>query len=109
MRSRRSELQGTHDKDVVVAGCRVHLRFGGQNGKWSVEGAVRCGLEENSAVYTFRTGTFPTSEEAEQEALRRAAAHLGNNVDRQTSRVTNWDAFPHDHPGGATEEKAPCR
>lgn len=76
-----------------MAGCRVHLRFKEQGGRWLVEGTVRCGLEENSGVYTFRTGMYPTTEEAEQEALRHAATRLGENVDRQTSRVTNWDAF----------------
>lgn len=33
---------------------------------------------------------IPTREEAEQEAVRQAAGLLGNNVDRNTSRVNNW-------------------
>jgi hypothetical protein len=84
-------------KDLVIAGCRVHLRLEEQDGRWQAEGTVRCGLEDNSGVYRFRTGLYPTTEEAEQEGLRHAAAHLGNNVDRQTSRVTNWDGLAHDH------------
>lgn len=78
-------------KDMVVAGCRVQLAFraiGG--GEWRVRGTVRCGVDEHAAEQSFSTTSYPTREEAEQEALKQAADLLGNNVDRNTSRVNNW-------------------
>ena len=77
-------------KDMVVSGCRVRLAFSQTNGRWSVQGTVVCGLAENGGVQTFETGACPTREDAEQEALGRAAGLLGSNVDRNTSRVKNW-------------------
>jgi hypothetical protein len=77
-------------KDMVVSGCRVRLAFSQTNGRWSVQGTVECGLAENGDIQTFETGACPTREDAEQEALGRAAGLLGSNVDRNTSRVKNW-------------------
>jgi hypothetical protein len=78
-------------KDMVVAGCRVQLLFSAiERGQWTVQGTVRCGVDDNAAEQSFRTASHPTREEAEQEALRQAAELLGNNVDRNTSRVKNW-------------------
>ena len=78
-------------KDMVVAGCRVQLFFRAIEPKqWTVQGTVKCGVDEHAAEQSFRTACYPTREEAEQEALRQAADLLGNNVDRNTSRVNNW-------------------
>ncbi len=78
-------------KDMVVAGCRVQLFFRAiGRGQWIVQGTVRCGVDDHAAEQSFRTASYPTRDEAEQEALRQAADLLGNNVDRNTSRVNNW-------------------
>lgn len=73
-------------KDIVVAGCRVHLAFSSTGGRWSVRGMVECGIDENRGEQSFETGACATRDEAEQEALRRATGLLGQNVDRTTSR-----------------------
>ena len=78
-------------KDMVVAGCRVQLAFRAvEYGEWIVQGTVRCGVDDQAAEQSFSTAVYPTRDEAEQEALRQAADLLGNNVDRNTSRVKNW-------------------
>ena len=78
-------------KDMMVAGCRVQLAFHEVKiGEWTVKGTVRCGVDENTAEQSFSTAAYPTRDEAEQEALRQATDLLGNNVDRNTSRVKNW-------------------
>ena len=78
-------------KDMMVAGCRVQLFFRAiERGQWTVQGTVKCGVDDHAAEQSFRTAPRPTREEAEQEALRQAAEMLGNNVDRNTSRVNNW-------------------
>jgi len=78
-------------KDMVVAGCRVQLAFRVvERGRWMVRGIVRCGIEEHAAEQSFSTVAYPTREEAEQEALKQATELLGNNVDRNTSRVNKW-------------------
>lgn len=78
-------------KDMVVAGCRVQLFFRAvERRQWTVQGTVRCGVDEQAAERSFYTASYPTREEAEQEAVRQAADLLGNNVDRTTSRVNNW-------------------
>ncbi|UVT16523.1 MAG: hypothetical protein H8K04_02865 [Nitrospira sp.] len=77
-------------KDMRVAGCRVKLFFrASEHGTWTVQGTVRCGIDEHAAEQSFSTVSHPTRDEAEQEALRQAADLLGNNVDRNTSRVKN--------------------
>lgn len=81
--------QGDDVKDMVIAGCRVHLAFHQEGGGWWVKGTIRCGLEEKGDQYAFRTSLCATREAAEQSALSRVGEHLGNNVDRNTSRVTN--------------------
>jgi hypothetical protein len=79
-------------KDMVVAGCRVQLYFRVIEPKqWTVQGTVRCGIDDHAAEQSFHTAGYPTREEAEQEALRRAADLLGNNVDRNTSRINNME------------------
>lgn len=79
-------------KDLVVAGCRVQLFFRAIRRKqWTVEGTVRCGSDDHAAEQSFCTASYPTREEAEQEALKQAAGLLGNNVDRNTSRINNWN------------------
>jgi len=79
-------------KDMVVAGCRVQLRFcARERGQWAVQGTMRCGVDDHAAEQSFRTASYPTRDEAEQEALRKATDLLGNNVDRNTSRVNNLD------------------
>jgi len=76
-------------KDLVIAGCPVHLSFQSfDGGQWSVQGTVQCGLVH--ADRSFATGLYDSREAAEQEALRMATGLLGNNVDRNTSRVKNW-------------------
>lgn len=77
-------------EDVVIAGCRVQLFFRAiEPQQWTVQGTVRCGVDDRAAEQSFHTAAYPTREEAEQEAFRRAADLLGNNVDRNTSRVNN--------------------
>lgn len=79
-------------KDMMVAGCRVQIFFRAiEREQWIVQGTVRCGVDDHAAERSFRTASYPTREEAEQEALRQAAELLGNNVDRNTSRVNNVD------------------
>ena len=77
-------------KDIVIAGCRVRLAFHaiGQ-GRWNVEGKVRCGIDEQSDERSFVTQDRGSREAAEKEALRHVADLLGHNVDRNTSRVKN--------------------
>lgn len=77
-------------KDIRVAGCRVKLSFQSmEHGKWMVQGTVSCGVDDNSSEQSFRTISYPTRDEAERDALRQATDLLGNNVDRNTSRVNN--------------------
>ncbi len=77
-------------KEVMIAGCRVRLTFVSKDSRWTVEGTVQCGIAENSDEQSFRTGDHATQEDAEREALSQAGTLLGDNVDRNTSRVTNW-------------------
>lgn len=77
-------------KDIVIAGCRVHLAFSSNGGQWSVTGTVQCGIDDHGGEQSFETGTCASREEAEQDALRKATDLLGHNVDRNTSRVRNW-------------------
>ncbi len=78
-------------KDMVIAGCRVQLAFRQKDyGKWIIQGTVRCGVDEHAVERSFSTASYASRDEAEEEALRRAADLLGNNVDRNTSRVKNW-------------------
>lgn len=77
-------------KDMRVAGCRVKLSFHSmEHGKWIVQGTVTCGVDENSSEQSFRTISYPTRDEAERDALKQATDLMGNNVDRNTSRVNN--------------------
>jgi hypothetical protein len=79
-------------KDMIVAGCRVQLAFHQENvEKWMVHGTVRCGIEEQAAERAFHTASYATRDEAEEAALKQATDLLGNNVDRNTSRVNNLD------------------
>lgn len=78
-------------KDIMMDGCQVHLDFHSlADGRWAVEGTIRCGVGSNTTEQSFQTGTCDSRESAEQEALRTAIGHLGKNVDRNTSRVKNW-------------------
>lgn len=78
-------------KDMVIAGCAVHLMFHHlTNGRWSIEGTVRCGVDEYAREQSFRTGACDSRECAENEALRTVTGLLGKNVDRNTSRLKNW-------------------
>jgi len=78
-------------KDMQVAGCRVKLTFCElELGRWMVQGTVQCGIDKQAAERSFSTASYATRDEAEQDALRQAAALMGNNVDRNTSRVKNW-------------------
>jgi hypothetical protein len=78
-------------KDMMVAGCRVQLAFHEMElERWMVQGIVRCGIEEHAVEQSFSTVAYPTRDEAEQEALKQASDLLGDNVDRNTSRIKNW-------------------
>ncbi|MCE3223074.1 MAG: hypothetical protein K0S58_1254 [Nitrospira sp.] len=66
-------------KDIQMAGCQV-----------PVLGIVRCGVDGNVAEQSVATGPFPTREAAEMDALDRLSKVLGNNIDRNTSRLKNW-------------------
>ena len=59
--------------------------------QWSVQVTIRCGAGTNEKEESFETQACPTRESAEQEALRMATEHLGKNMDRNTSRVDNWN------------------
>lgn len=79
-------------KDMRVAGCRVKLFFRAmEHEKWMVHGTVTCGIDEQAAEQSFGTVSYPTRDEAEKDALRQVAELLGDNVDRNTSRVNNWN------------------
>lgn len=77
-------------KDMLIAGCRVRLAFHpiGQ-GRWNVEGKIRCGIDEHCDERSFLTEDRDSRNAAEKEALRRIADLLGHNLDRNTSRVKN--------------------
>ena len=78
-------------KDIVIAGCAVHLDFRpAPGGRWRVQGTLHCGLGDNQGKQSFGTDAFDTREAAEADALRTVTGLLGNNVDRNTSRVHNW-------------------
>ncbi|HEY6084722.1 MAG TPA: hypothetical protein VIU63_04965 [Nitrospira sp.] len=74
-----------------IAGCAVRLIFhpSGQ-GRWSIEGTVHCGIEENRTHQSIQTGACASREEAEHIAINQITALLGKNTDRNTSRVRNW-------------------
>lgn len=75
-------------KDMVIAGCRVQLVFGRtEGGQWRVQGTVTCGIEDQAAEQPFSTTSYPTRDKAEEEALRQAAALLGNNVGSHSDRI----------------------
>ena len=78
-------------KNLQMAGCQVHLTFHAlADGRWTVLGIVRCGIESNQGEQSVAPGPFPSRDEAEQDALNRIANILGNNIDRSSSRVTNY-------------------
>lgn len=78
-------------KDMVIAGCAVHLALHSlANGRWSIDGTVRCGAGEHAGEQAFHTGSCDSREGAEEEALRLVTGLLGENRDRNTSRVKNW-------------------
>lgn len=78
-------------KDLQMAGCQVHLTFHElADGRWTVLGIVRCGVDSNQSEQSVATAPFPTREEAEQDALNRLGNILGNNIDRSSSRIKNY-------------------
>jgi len=78
-------------KDIMMAGCAVHLAFRpSEGGGWSIDGTLRCGVGANEDEQSFRTEAHDSREAAEADALRTVTGLLGNNVDRSTSRVHNW-------------------
>lgn len=78
-------------KDMVIDGCKVHLDFHSlTDGRWSVQGTIRCGIGQNTTQQSFQAGPCDSRESAEQEALHTATGRLGKNIDRNTSRVKNW-------------------
>jgi hypothetical protein len=73
-------------KDIRITGCDVHLIFhASSDGRWSVNGTVRCGVGDKASEQSVTSGPCSTREAAEQEALARVGEALGRNVDRQTS------------------------
>jgi hypothetical protein len=79
-------------KEIRVAGCRVQLTFRAvEQGGWVVQGTVKSGEDDQASERSFRTAAYPTRDEAEQDALQQASDRLGNNVDRSSSRVKNYD------------------
>jgi hypothetical protein len=78
-------------KDIQIAGCQVHLTYHAlDDGRWTVQGIVQCGADENSAEQPVTTGPCESREAAEMEALDQVGKVLGHNEDRSTSRVKNW-------------------
>lgn len=78
-------------KDIQIAGCQVHLTYHAlDDGRWTVQGIVRCGAEEQSKEQSVTAGPCESREAAEKEALDRVGKALGHNEDRSTSRVKNW-------------------
>jgi hypothetical protein len=85
-------MDNRDSKDLVIAGCRVQLAFHHTGkGRWHVEGKVRCGINEHCHERSFLTEDRDSREAAEKEALGRVEDLLGHNVDRNTSRVKNWN------------------
>ncbi|BCA53495.1 hypothetical protein W02_06350 [Nitrospira sp. KM1] len=79
-------------KEIHIAGCAVRLAFvRKQDNRWSVKGTVECGLHEHRDTESILTGTYDNREEAEQAAIGQVTALLGQNEDRSSSRVTNWN------------------
>ena len=78
-------------KDIQMAGCQVHLTYHAlSDGRWTVLGILRCGIGEKMEEQSVATGPFPTREAAEKDALDRLGRLLGNNIDRSSSRITNY-------------------
>ena len=75
-------------KDIMIAGCHVQLTYGQAAGVgWTVSATIKCADGEQSLV----TEAFESREAAEHEALEQVSALLGNNTDRNRSRVRNWN------------------
>jgi hypothetical protein len=77
--------------DIRIAGCPVHLTYTQTDGRWTVLGTVQCGVADQSAIRMVTAGPYPDRETAEQNVLDRIGKLLGMNVDRNTSRVKNWE------------------
>ena len=78
-------------KEIQMAGCQVRLTYRRvADGGWTVIGIVRCGVGEKQEEQSLATGSFPTREAAEKDALNRISHLLGNNIDRSSSSVKNY-------------------
>ncbi|MBX3301825.1 MAG: hypothetical protein KF693_06405 [Nitrospira sp.] len=77
----------THD--MKIAGCDVHLVFLRSKGGWTVVGTLASGAAENKKKETVTSGPWASRDLAEQKALEEITKLLGNNEDRNTSRVNN--------------------
>ncbi|MCC2640060.1 MAG: hypothetical protein K0S45_473 [Nitrospira sp.] len=78
-------------KEIQIAGCQVQLTYHAlADGRWTVQGIVRCGTGEKTGEQPVATGPCESREAAEREALERVGQVLGRNEDRSTSRVKNW-------------------
>lgn len=79
-------------RDIRIAGCPVHLTYHAEtDGRWTMQGTIRCGVADRSAVRLVTAGPHPERDTAEQNVLDRIGQLLGHNVDRNTSRVKNWE------------------
>ena len=78
-------------KDMQMSGCRVTLTYRQvADNHWTVLGLVRSGVGDNMQQQSVATGSFPTREAAEADALNRVTELLGNNVDRSSSPVKSY-------------------
>jgi hypothetical protein len=82
---------GEDTMEIQMAGCRVSLTYRQvADSGWTVVGIVRSGVGDNMDEQRVATGSFPTREAAEADALNRVTQLLGNNVDRSSSPVKNY-------------------
>ncbi|MGE0645856.1 MAG: hypothetical protein AB7P24_19540 [Nitrospira sp.] len=92
-----AELDSEDMQDIKIAGCDVHLVYLQSGGDWTVVGTLASGTEENKKKETITSGPWPSRDIAEQNSLEEITKLLGNNEDRNTSRVHN--------PGEQTEKQ----
>ena len=92
MTDQRERLPVTDDvKEMTIGGCRVRLAYcRASDMRWSVQGTVICGIEDNTAQRSIVTAPFRNRDEAELNAIQEISALLGENRDRSHSRVRNW-------------------
>lgn len=88
--SSRADASGD-TKDMKIAGCPVHVTYHAHpDGTWIVQGSVQCGAEDQRTSQIVTVGPYPDRDTGEKDLFDRIATLLGQNEDRNTSRIKNW-------------------